>query len=261
MHCATCVSTGLVRMGAVWHPSFIKPSLVFVVLCAAHATRSLGITCNFVQNTDVGPDFHVNVGRASTTDCCASCTSRSDCAAGVYAAGTCYLKLANCNATLCVVPDKHGAITCFPQRTSSMGGAVSPLPQLFPCNYTPGPMPSAPPCPPEPRPPSPPSPPPTHIWHDYRPTDYPVLPQWEPTWELARSTIVMPCRTAGLMTPVSVKGWGIVDFDVSVTHALTRLWSIPTPNHHVMARSHDRIVPALPFRKPHTVYLVITMKM
>jgi hypothetical protein len=167
-------------------------------------------TCRFEPNTDLGPDFHVNAGSTSTADCCALCSARPDCEAGVYAGGTCYLKIEDCNATLCLVP-KSGATACFPQRSKS-DKAPPPPPPLSPCNYTSGPTPSAPPCPPGP---SPPPPPPTHIWHDYRPSVYPVLPRWDATWDLARSTIIMPCDTAGLMTPSSVQGWGIVDFDVS----------------------------------------------
>ena len=34
------------------------------------------------------------------------------------------------------------------------------------------------------------------------------------TYQMNRSTIIMPCNESGLTDPESTKGWGIVDFDV-----------------------------------------------
>jgi hypothetical protein len=53
--------------------------------------------------------------------------------------------------------------------------------------------------------------PPAHIWHDFRPSFFPVLPTWEPTWDVSQSTIIQPCNSAGYMTPSETAGWGIVD--------------------------------------------------
>ena len=56
-----------------------------------------------------------------------------------------------------------------------------------------------------------------HIWHDYRPSYYGegLVPDWEPVWDVARSTIIQPCHSPGLMPPSMTKGWGIVEFDWS----------------------------------------------
>ena len=54
-----------------------------------------------------------------------------------------------------------------------------------------------------------------HIWHDFRPSFYPVLPKWEPTWDVGQSTIIQPCHSAGLMPVDTTKGWGLVSFDWS----------------------------------------------
>ena len=34
------------------------------------------------------------------------------------------------------------------------------------------------------------------------------------TYQMNRSTIIMPCNKSGFTDPESTKGWGIVDFDV-----------------------------------------------
>eukprot|EP01048_Picozoa_sp_COSAG05_P016543 COSAG05_NODE_2141_length_3486_cov_4.423679_3_plen_471_part_00 len=41
------------------------------------------------------------------------------------------------------------------------------------------------------------------------------LPRMPPTWQLNRSTIIMPCNYTGFTSPTSTAGWGIVDFDWS----------------------------------------------
>ena len=40
-------------------------------------------------------------------------------------------------------------------------------------------------------------------------------PKWKPTWEMARSTIFMPCNDSGFLDPAISAQWGIVDFDWS----------------------------------------------
>ncbi|CAE8730362.1 unnamed protein product [Polarella glacialis] len=43
----------------------------------------------------------------------------------------------------------------------------------------------------------------------------PSIPTFPPTYQMNRSTIIMPCNSSGLTDPASTKGWGIVDFDWS----------------------------------------------
>lgn len=52
------------------------------------------------------------------------------------------------------------------------------------------------------------------------------VPQWEPTYEMWRSTIVMPCNISGFMDLEFVSKWGIVDIDWSNTK---RLWQNEHP--------------------------------
>ena len=46
------------------------------------------------------------------------------------------------------------------------------------------------------------------------------------TWDMKRSTIIMPCNESGLTDPLSTVGWGIVDFDWS--NAKT-IWAAAKP--------------------------------
>ena len=46
------------------------------------------------------------------------------------------------------------------------------------------------------------------------------------TWDMAKSTIIMPCNESGLTDPQSTVGWGIVDFDWS--NAKT-IWAAAKP--------------------------------
>jgi len=41
------------------------------------------------------------------------------------------------------------------------------------------------------------------------------IPQWEPTWSMAESTVIMPCNNSGYTDPALYKGFGLVDFDWS----------------------------------------------
>ena len=40
-------------------------------------------------------------------------------------------------------------------------------------------------------------------------------PTWEPTWDMPKSTIFMPCNDSGFLDPVISAKWGVVDFDWS----------------------------------------------
>jgi hypothetical protein len=43
----------------------------------------------------------------------------------------------------------------------------------------------------------------------------PVLPDWEPTWDMPQSTIIMPCNYSGYTTDPVVSKFGIIDYDWS----------------------------------------------
>lgn len=40
-------------------------------------------------------------------------------------------------------------------------------------------------------------------------------PKWAPTYDMAKSTIFMPCNVSGFLNPEIAAKWGIVDFDWS----------------------------------------------
>ena len=42
-----------------------------------------------------------------------------------------------------------------------------------------------------------------------------TLPPWPPTYDMALSTIMMPCNYSGFMDPEFAAKWGLVDFDWS----------------------------------------------
>ncbi len=42
-----------------------------------------------------------------------------------------------------------------------------------------------------------------------------LLPTWTPTYQMNKSTIIMPCNDTGPTDPQSTKGWAYVDFDWS----------------------------------------------
>eukprot|EP00056_Hartaetosiga_gracilis_P008939 m.128241 g.128241 ORF g.128241 m.128241 type:complete len:419 (-) comp13022_c0_seq6:1961-3217(-) len=46
------------------------------------------------------------------------------------------------------------------------------------------------------------------------------VPNWEPTWNMSLSTVLMPCNMSGYMNPQSIEKWGLVDFDWSNAKAL-----------------------------------------
>ncbi len=54
----------------------------------------------------------------------------------------------------------------------------------------------------------------------------PCVPDWEPTYEMARSTVFMPCNVSGFTDPAVYKGFGLVDFDWSNGKAA---WSTAQP--------------------------------
>jgi hypothetical protein len=41
----------------------------------------------------------------------------------------------------------------------------------------------------------------------------PCVPTWEPTYDMGRSTVFMPCNVSGYTDPAVYKGFGLVDFD------------------------------------------------
>ena len=41
------------------------------------------------------------------------------------------------------------------------------------------------------------------------------MPGWTPTYQMNKSTIIMPCNGTGPTDPESTKGWAYVDFDWS----------------------------------------------
>eukprot|EP00040_Diaphanoeca_grandis_P005810 m.34623 g.34623 ORF g.34623 m.34623 type:complete len:429 (+) comp17008_c1_seq1:66-1352(+) len=55
---------------------------------------------------------------------------------------------------------------------------------------------------------------------------HPATPPYPVTYQMNRSTIIMPCNESGLTDPKSTQGWGIVDFDWS--NAKT-LWAKAKP--------------------------------
>lgn len=40
-------------------------------------------------------------------------------------------------------------------------------------------------------------------------------PSWPATWDMAKSTIMMPCNDSGFLSPTISAQWGVVDFDWS----------------------------------------------
>ena len=54
----------------------------------------------------------------------------------------------------------------------------------------------------------------------------PVLPDWEPTYNMSRSTVIMPCNWTGMVDPRVYKGYGLVDFDWNSAKAI---WSTTRP--------------------------------
>ena len=46
------------------------------------------------------------------------------------------------------------------------------------------------------------------------------------TWDMKRSTLIMPCNESGFTDPLSTVGWGIVDFDWSNAKAI---WAAAKP--------------------------------
>lgn len=44
---------------------------------------------------------------------------------------------------------------------------------------------------------------------------WPAHPTWEPTWKMARSTVMMPCNTSGWFDSRLAASYGIADFDWS----------------------------------------------
>eukprot|EP00040_Diaphanoeca_grandis_P013021 m.65878 g.65878 ORF g.65878 m.65878 type:complete len:539 (+) comp23614_c0_seq1:190-1806(+) len=47
------------------------------------------------------------------------------------------------------------------------------------------------------------------------PTPWPQHPTWTPTWDMAMSTVMMPCNTSGWFDPALAAQYGIADFDWS----------------------------------------------
>lgn len=54
-----------------------------------------------------------------------------------------------------------------------------------------------------------------HSCHDWPYTCPGTLPRMKPTWQMNKSTIIMPCNNSGYTDPNSTRGWAIVDFDWS----------------------------------------------
>jgi hypothetical protein len=54
----------------------------------------------------------------------------------------------------------------------------------------------------------------------------PCVPDWEPTYDMSRSTVFMPCNVSGFTDPAVYKGFGLVDFDWSNGKAA---WSTAQP--------------------------------
>ena len=54
------------------------------------------------------------------------------------------------------------------------------------------------------------------------PTARAQLPPYPQSWQLNRSTIIMPCNYSGPTDPQSTVGWSIVDFDWRVRGPRTR---------------------------------------
>ena len=52
------------------------------------------------------------------------------------------------------------------------------------------------------------------------------LPDWAPTWDMAQSTIIMPCNYTGLVDPAVYTDFGLVDFDWSNGRSA---WSSASP--------------------------------
>jgi hypothetical protein len=42
----------------------------------------------------------------------------------------------------------------------------------------------------------------------------PLLPRWQPSWQINQSTIVMTCNQSGYSTAANVSKFAIVDYDV-----------------------------------------------
>ena len=49
---------------------------------------------------------------------------------------------------------------------------------------------------------------------------WPQHPTWTPSWEMAKSTVMMPCNTSGWFDPVLASEYGIADFDWSTGRAI-----------------------------------------
>jgi hypothetical protein len=49
-----------------------------------------------------------------------------------------------------------------------------------------------------------------------------LLPTWTPTYQMNKSTIIMPCNGTGPTDPQSTKGWAYVDFDCTLLSLVER---------------------------------------
>ena len=46
----------------------------------------------------------------------------------------------------------------------------------------------------------------------------PLLPRWQPSWQMNQSTIVMTCNQSGYSTAANLSKFAIVDYDVRPCH-------------------------------------------
>merc|ERR1719162_1123778 len=117
-------------------------------LAASAFVATATADCTFKPNCDYGKGDRAMEPAATQADCCALCTNRQGCAAGVYDGANCWFKTVKEVAAGCKVSKKVKA-ACIPP-------SVKPGP-------APKPPPPPPPAPHPPAPPKPPAPPPAPL--------------------------------------------------------------------------------------------------
>ena len=182
---------------------------------AATITSSVSASadCTFTQ-CDYGKGSRQSEPAATQADCCALCTNRAGCAAGVYDGAVCWFKTANEVAAGCTKSSRVKA-ACIPP---SVKPGPPPAPPPAPPHPKPPPSPG-PPAPPSPGPPAPPAPAPAQ----------PALPPTPPSAKCAAGE--KPVQVFILMGQSNMLGMGSrtgtnnsLDHAVEVEHKYPYLW-------------------------------------
>lgn len=188
---------------------------------AATITSSVSVSadCTFTQ-CDYGKGSRQSEPAATQADCCALCTNRAGCAAGVYDGAVCWFKTAHEVAAGCAKSSKVKAACIPPSVKPGPPPAPPPAPPHPKPPPSPGPpAPPAPPAPPSPGPPAPPAPAPAQ----------PALPPTPPSAKCAAGE--KPVQVFILMGQSNMLGMGSrtgtnnsLDHAVEVEHKYPYLW-------------------------------------